>query len=169
MKRICCLLSFILLLQLLFACSTKDEEILQPVNFYYINAEISYNTPNGVLGAEVREGSQFQNIEQLLREYLKGPVSSEMVSLIPNEVTVLSCITDNDAVYILLSSQFAELTGIKLTTSCSAMLLTVNDYSGIQTIHVRAEGSSLDDKDEFVLSMDDIILTETVTSENTKE
>jgi len=169
MKRICYLLSFILLLQLLFACSGKDEEILQPVNFYYINTEISYNTPNGVIDAEIREGSQFQNIEQMLREYLNGPVSSELVSLIPNEVTLLSCITDDDAVYVQLSSQFAELSGIKLTTVCSAMLLTVNDYSGVQTIHIRAEGSNLDDKDEFVLSMDDIVLAETVTSENTKE
>lgn len=169
MKRICSLLSFILLIHLLFGCSGKDEEILQPVNFYYINSEISYNTPNGVIDAETREGSHFQTIEQLFREYLKGPVSSELVSFIPDGVTILSCITDNDTVYLMLSSQFTELSGIKLTTACSAMLLTANDYIGVQTIHIRTEDAKLEDKNELVLSMDDIVLTETVTTENTKE
>ena len=49
MKKICYLLSCLILLQLLMGCSNKEKEILQPVNLYYINSEISYNTENGVI------------------------------------------------------------------------------------------------------------------------
>ena len=169
MKKICWLLSCILLFQLLIGCSRKEEEILQPVNFYYINSEISYNTPNGVVQAEIREGAEFRDIEELLQVYLKGPVASELRSFMPLGVKLLSCVVDNDSIYILLSSQFAKLSGVKLTTACSAILMTTHDYLGINTLYVRVEGSQLDDKDTFILAMDDLVLSDSVSSEVPKE
>ena len=169
MKKICWLLSCILMFQLLLGCSRKEEEILQPVNFYYINSEISYNTPNGVIRAEIREGAEFQDIEELLQVYLEGPASPELRNFMPLSVKLLSCAVENDSIYILLSSQFAELSGVKLTTECSAILMTVHDYLGTNTLYVRVEGSQLDDKDTFILTMDDLVLSDSVSSELPKE
>ena len=76
---------------------------------------------------------------------------------------------NRDTADIYLSSQFSELSGINLTIACSAMLLTVHDFSGVQSICVYAENEKLDDKEAFLLSLDDIVLVDTVTSEEPKE
>lgn len=169
MRKFCFLLSCILILQLFAGCSRKDDEILKPVNFYYINKEISYNTQSGVISPEIREGAQFHSLDDLLKLYMEGPASENLQSLFPDGVSLLSCAVENETAYIYLSSDFAELSGIKLTTVCSAMLLTARDYAGIQEICVRAENAKLDDKDEFLLSLDEIVLMDTVVSEETKE
>lgn len=169
MRKFCCLVCCILTLQLFAACSRSNDEIQQPVDFYYINKEISYNTQDGVIGSEIREGSQLYTLEDFLRVYLKGPVSSNLQSLMPDGVSLLSCTVENETVYIHLSSQFSALSGIKLTTVCSAILLTVHDYTGVQTICVSAENAKLDYKDVFQLSMDEIVLMDAVESLEAKE
>ena len=169
MKKLCFLLCCILSLQLLIGCSRNNEEIQQPVNFYYINKEISYNTEQGVICSEIREGARFSSLEDLLREYLAGPDSLDLQSLMPDSVSLQSCVVENETVHICLSSEFAGLSGVKLTTVCSAILLTVHDYVGAQTIYVSAANEKLDDKDVFQLSMDGIVLMDTVASMETKE
>ena len=169
MKKIALLLCCLLLLQLFAGCSGKEEEIQQPVNFYYLNKEITYNTPEGVICSEIREGAQFNDFEDLLRVYLEGPTSSHLQSLLPDGTSLLSCTIENETAQILLSSQFSELSGIKLASVCSGILLTARDFSNVQTIYVRAEGAQLDDKDEFILSVGDLVLLDTETSDGPKE
>lgn len=169
MKKICLLLCHIMLFQLFVGCSGKEDNIQQPVNFYYINKEIMYNTTEGVIGSEIREGAKFMDFDDLLRVYLEGPASSHLHSLLPNGTSLLSCAIEDKTAQILLSSQFSELSGIKLTTVCSAILLTARDYADVQTIYVRAEGSRLDGKEEFVLSLDELVLMDTETSDDPKE
>ena len=169
MRKFSFLLCGVLLFQLFAGCSGKNEEIEKPVNFYYINNEISYNSPEAVISAEIREGTQLQTLEDLLPVYLKGPESPELQTLIPNGVSLLSCVVNHDTAEIYLSSQFSELSGINLTIACGAMLLTIHDFAGVQSISVYAENEKLDDKEVFMLSLDDIVLVDKVTSEEPKE
>ena len=81
----------------------------------------------------------------------------------------MTCDVDENTAYVLLSEQFAKLSGVKLTIASSAILLTANESFGIQTIRIQAENAQLDDKEAFVLTMDDIILTDATMSENIKE
>ena len=81
----------------------------------------------------------------------------------------MTCDVDENTAYVLLSEQFAKLSGVKLTIASSAILLTANESFGIQTIRIQAENAKLDDKEAFVLTMDDIILTDATMSENIKE
>ena len=169
MRKIPLLLCFVLILQLISGCTRKNEEIKQPVTFYYANKVVSYNTPDAVIGNEIREGADFRKLEDLLHVYLRGPLSSELQSMIPNGVSLQSCVVEDKIAHIYLNTKFAELSGIKLTTVCSAFLLTVNEYADIQTVSIRAENAKLDDKEAFVLSIDDIVLLDTVTQQETKE
>lgn len=169
MRKRSLLLCCALLLHLLTGCSRKEDAMRKPVNFYYMNREISYNTPDGVICAEIHEGAQFYTLEDLLLEYWDGPNSPDLQSLIPNEVSLLACDVVGETAYVYLSSQFSELTGIELTTVCSAILLTIHDFADVRTVCVRAENSKLDEKEEFLLSLDEIVLMDMVTSEEPKE
>jgi len=167
MKKICLLLCCVLILQLLCACGGQQEEFEYPVNFYYVNKEIFYNSASGVIQAEKREGKGlYNNLTAFLHAYLLGPSNSELQQLIPADVYLVSCSADDDIINIVFNSRFSKLTGVKLSTVCAAILLSVYDYTGIDTIQVSAKDSKLEDKDVIVFSMDDIVLMDT---ENSKQ
>lgn len=162
MKKICLLICFSLMLHMLCACSGKTEELREPVNFYYCNIEIDYNTFNGVIHAETHEGAGFYgNLNAFLHAYLLGPDSDELYSLIPSEVYLVSCELDGDEVSIVLSKQFEKLSGVDLSIACSALLMTVHEYTGANTMIISAKDGKLDDKDQITISMDNIVLLDT--------
>ena len=163
MKKLSLLICCALLAQLLCSCAAKKEEMKEPVNFYYCNSNIAYNSPTGVIQAEVRESAGFHgNLLAFLRAYLQGPVNSELKRFVPADVYVVSCQIDADRVILVMSSQFSNLSGIELTTACSALLMTIHDYTGAQTLQISAKDAQLDDKNEIILTMDDIVLIDTV-------
>lgn len=163
MKKLSLLICCALLMQLLCSCAAQKEEIKEPVNFYYCNSNIDYNSPTGVIQPEVRESSGFHgNLLTFLRAYLQGPVNSDLKRFIPADVYIVSCQIDGDRVILVMSSQFSNLSGIELTTACSALLMTIHDYTGSQTLQISAKDARLDDKTEIVLTMDDIVLIDTV-------
>lgn len=162
MKRITIFLCCVLLLMNLCSCSGKDEEFKEPVNFYYCNKEISYNSPTGVIQPEVREGvGYYGNLSAFLRAYLRGPISYELRSFIPSDVYLVSCEVSENMATVVLSAQFAKLSGVDLSAACSALLLTIHDYTGSDTLQVSAKDTQLDAKDVFVISMDEIVLMDT--------
>lgn len=159
MKKICLLLCCSLLLLMLSACSGKKDDFEEPVNFYYCNRDITYNSSTGVIQAEIREGANFDgNLNAFLYSYLRGPMSSELRSFIPSDVYLISCSVEEDVAVITFSSGFSDLSGVRLSVVCSAILMSINEFSGIQTLHVRAKDAQLDDKDEFVITLDELIL-----------
>lgn len=162
MKRFVLFLCYALLLTSLCACSSKDEEFDEPVNFYYRSKEISYNSPTGVIQPEVREGAGYYgNLTAFLRAYLFGPVSDELQSFIPTDAYMVSCQIDNGVATVVMSAQFANLSGVDLSAACSALLMTIHDYTGADTLQVSAKDSLLDGKDTFVITMDSIVLMDT--------
>ena len=159
MKRICLLICCCLILHMLCACSGKTEELREPVNFYYCSHEVSYNTPNGVIRSECREGAVFYgNLTAFLHGYLLGPNSDELYSLIPSEVYLVSCESNGDEVSIVLSKQLEKLSGVDLSIACSALLMTVHEYTGANTMIISAKDGKLDDKEQISFSMDNIVL-----------
>ena len=162
MKKTSLLIGCFLVIFLLCACSAKKDELQEPVHFYYTNTEISFNSDDGVLAKEIREGAGFHsNLSAFLHAYLRGPVSPDMESIIPTDVYLVSCRIEGRTATIVLSSQFASLSGLKLTTACSGLLLTLHDYTGVDILCIQAKGEQLDGRDSIVLSLDDIVLIDT--------
>lgn len=162
MKKICILICCVLILHMLGACSAQKEELQEPVNFYYFNKEIAYNTDSGVICAEVREGSGFSgNLEEMLDVYLSGPGSNTLYSLIPSDTHLIACEIENNQVHVVFDKEFAQLSGIDLSLACSAILLTVRDYAGAEALVVSAKNAQLNEKDQFKISIDDIVLMDT--------
>ena len=163
MKKLAILMCCILFLQSLSACRTAKDDFTEPVNFYYEKTEVSYNSTFGVIENETREGAGFQgNITAFLHAYLRGPESETLQSIIPSDVYLVACVIDGEAADITLSTQFSKLSGVRLTTACSAILLTLHDYVGIEELTIRAKENQLEDQDEIFLTMQDVILIDTV-------
>lgn len=163
MRKFSFFLCCVLLLQMLCACSGRKEEFENPVNFYYCRREVSYNSPQAVLHPEVREGASYLgNLFIFLYSYLQGPESDELETLIPSGVYLVSCSIDEGVADIVFSSQFSKLSGIKLTTACSGILLSLHDFADVNTVCITAKDAQLDEKSIFEISMDDIVLLDEV-------
>lgn len=155
------LLCILLLLSMLCSCSNKKEEFEEPVNFYFYNNDVTYNSPTGVICPEVREGAGYHgNLTAFLQSYLNGPKSDAVRSIIPSDVYLVSCELIDDEVQILFNKSFEKLSGIDLSTACCALLLTVHDYTGANTIVISAKDGKIDDQDYVTLSIDDIVLVD---------
>lgn len=163
MKKLCFLLCCVFVLQLFSGCTKKNDSFQVPVNFYYSTKEIKYNTPDSVIQAETREGAVYANdVEAFIHAYLQGPVSSDLQSIIPSDVYLVSCEVEGDTVCIVLSTQISKLSGISLLTACSALFLSLQDFAGTQTLQISAEDSLLDDKDVLTITADEIVLVDAV-------
>ena len=153
----------ILLIIALCACSTQKKELQEPVSFYYASSDITYNSPTGVISSEIREGVGYHgNLSAFLHAYLRGPASSNLENVFPSDVYLVSCEIEEQVAKITLSAQLSNLSELKLTTACSALLMTVHEYTGVDTICIQAKGEKLDGKDAITLSMDDVIFIDTV-------
>lgn len=164
MKKLSIFICAALVVYLFSACSSSKEEFKEPVKFYYCQNHVSYNSEAGVISYEEQEGAIFHsNVTAFLHAYLRGPSSSELYSLIPPDVYLASCNVIDDTAYIEFSTQFSKLSGIKVTTACSAILLSLNDFIDIQTIHISARDAQIDEKTEWIFSMDEIVLIDSIT------
>ena len=163
MKKIWLIICCLLMVQTLLGCNKQKEELQQPTNFYYITKEISYNTPDGVICAEEREAVNFSgDLTALMEEYLKGPNTPDMQTVIPLSAKLVSCTISDNTVNLTMSNPFAKLSGVKLSTACSAILMTIYDYSGVEELRICVEDGLLDEKKEIVLSIDDILLMDNI-------
>ena len=159
MKKVISLLLGILIVLSFCACNSSNENFQEPINFYYCTEEITYNTKHGVVKPEIREGIIYSNnVQMMLRAYLEGPIDSSYVSYIPSEAKLVSFQRNNTEAFVTFSEEFAELTGIKLTTACSCVAMTISEYCGVDVLYIRAENSQLDNKDAIKISIADIVL-----------
>lgn len=159
MKKISVLICCVLIFQILCACSNQKEELQEPVNFYYCNKEITFNTSSGVICAEAREGAGFHgNLTAFLHAYLIGPQSNTLNNVFPSDAYLVSWEMEDDTIKIVFSQKLEQLSGMDLSVACSALLLTLHDYVGVNTAIITAKNAQLNERDQFIISMDDLVL-----------
>ena len=163
MKRLLCVLCCIALLPIFSGCRNKEEEILEPANFYYLKENITYNSEHGVICPEVREAAGLhKDLMMFIKLYLQGPESSAFEAAIPDDVTLVTCAVINETVTLTLSENFSKLSGARLSAACTALLLSVRDFTGAESIRISAKDSLLDEKEDIYLTIDDIVLIDSV-------
>ena len=167
MNKVRILLCMLLCTLFLCACVKNEPELIKPANFYYCNQEVSYNTPTGIISPEVREASGISenDIVHYLEEYLKGPVSDSLYSIIPEKTRLLSVQIYGTTADIDFSKEFSNLSGIDLTRAAVCIVKSLHDFAGIETVILSADGSLLNEKDYFILSMEEIISMDTAAME----
>lgn len=159
MRKSFILLLCVVLIFSLCACRQKNKDYQEPVNFYYCTDEVSYNTSDAVIDMQIYEGIDFHaDPEKMLSSYLQGPQSNDYLSLIPAGTSLISCNVIGDVCYLKFSDDFAKLSGMKLSIACGCIVLTLNDYTGVETVSFSTQTQQLDNKDELVISASDIIL-----------
>ena len=152
---VCCLL----IACIFCACKKNDIEIQEPVNFYYCNEEISYQSASGVIGTEVRDAIAYGgDLQKLLKDYLKGPQSSDLYLPLPENTSFKALKISENVAYITFSDEIASLSGIRLTTACSCIAMTICEYTAITEVCIQAQSEQLENKDMVVIRPSELVL-----------
>lgn len=159
MKRFICFFIAAAVLVCLSSCSSNSKEVDFPVSFYYSSKSISYNTSDGVIASEIREYKGYENnLPGLLAMYLSGPLSKDLVSPFPKGTALISLKVHDDEVHILLSEEFAKLTGMDLTIACTCISMTMFGVTDCSSVALQAQNTLLNGVEILRFTPNDMIL-----------
>lgn len=159
MKRSLMIILILSLAAALWGCTGDQEEILDPVHFYYPKTDISFNTDDGVIGAETREASGCrENPTYLISVYLQGPQSEDFRRIYPAGTRLLSLKIVNNEARLLLSDSIAQLTGVDLTLACACLTVTAMELTGAQSVRIQAVNETLNGQDSITMDGSTLLL-----------
>ncbi len=125
MKKFLIFLLLATLMLPLTACADDGEEIIAPVEFFYLRREPTYGTSDSVIAPENRESAGHEDDrEYLLSMYLEGPASTDLYSLIPAGTRLLALQQHGERIKVILSDEFAQLNGLDRTLACACIAKT---------------------------------------------
>lgn len=163
MKRILCIL--ICLCCVLCGCSQGIEKPKTPVSFYYLRNDFSYGSDNCVIGTELRESfGHEKDYAYLLNLYLLGPTSDILAPMFPEGSSVVDFHQEEDTVIVTLSDNFAQLSGINLSTACVCLTKTVCAMTGCTQVTIQAQTQLLDSSKSITMTANDGLLQDHYTS-----
>lgn len=161
MKRIVCLITGILLCFTFFACSNATEDIQVPVAYYYQTADFDYQNPTGIIVSETHESFGHENdYFYLTEQYLNGPSTADCISPFPTGTHLEQLTILDDRIMVILSTDFATLSGHDLTIACSCFAKTLIEMTGLDTVTISAKDALLDGTPSITMTKNDFLLTD---------
>lgn len=136
----------------LSACSSRQPP-KKPVHFFYPVADIyaaeysegPYGHSSPVIRSELAESEGHEeDYIYLLNLYFRGPWSTGLHSPFPKNLTVVDFRTSANTAIVVLSQEFAVLSGINLTLAAVCTAKTVQDLTGCSRLQLSAADSFLD-------------------------
>lgn len=161
MKRIICLMLVSAFLLLSGCYYSESGDILEPVEFFYPRTtdHFVYGALDGVLAAEVREGSgHLGDLNYLITMYLRGPLDKELRSPFPSGCKLEEVRSGGNMLCLVLSSEFTELENTELTLACAALAKTCLSLSGMERI--RIDSASGEKTFTITLTLDSLLLAD---------
>ena len=161
MKKACALLLCLTLI--LTGCGTRGQadKIQSPYTYYYRTAQVDYTTEDGVIRGETREISGHErDLTWILEDYFRGPQSEDLVSPFPKDLAVRECQLKEKTVFLKLSGEFSNLSGIELSVAAACIARTLFGQEGVDSVSLSADGSLLDGKQSLSLDREGLLLTD---------
>lgn len=138
-KRVSLLLVFFLLIGV---CGCAQPQMTCPGSFYYKCAQPQFGTPDSVIRAEQRELAEVHDdMTEMLELYLLGPQDPELVSPFPRNTHVMDASIADQTMYITLSKEFSQLSGVDLTIACGCLTRTAAALFPIEQVQFQIDGN----------------------------
>lgn len=166
MKRITSIVLALLMLLPLCACERNEkEELKDPVTFCYLRVQnpeaLHHSSAGSVIATEKREGTGIQeDLTALLQLYLNGPASEELYSPFPRGTKLVSWERSDSTLTVILTNEFATLTGMDLTLACASLTMTCLSLTDAKSVQIQAESENLDGKTSIIMNRNDLVLTD---------
>lgn len=160
MKKIFILILCIALCGCLPACK-ESVSYVQPVTFYYLSTNLSYDAQCNAIVGEVREGADFQTGFDTLAAFLDGPLGENLTNPFPAGLELVGIELFRDTLYLTFNDEISRLTGLDLTIACCCIAKTCFGLIEADSVSISAENALLDGEKAIVLRQEDILLLDT--------
>ena len=161
MKEIMSLLLCMLTLFSIAGCK-KTESYTNPVTFYYLGNDLSYDAQASAIQGETREGAGMVTLENMLTLYLQGPESEELSSPFPAGLVLISAVQEADTLHLTFSRQLGNLSGLNLTVACCCIARTCLDLTDAVNITIQAQDSLLGGERSLTFHAENMLLLDQV-------
>jgi len=158
MKQIITIILALLLL-LLTGCRSEEQELVSPVSYYYLSEPVTALPEQDIIVAEQRETVQFagsNTMKPLLDDYLSGPVAINYQSPFPRDTTIQEIKFAEHTVSVILSEEFAKLSGINLSVACACLTKTLMELTGVTVVTISVSETTLDGKEAITMYADQL-------------
>lgn len=164
MKRYKIPVLLLLLCLSLIACGRNNGNAHDPVDFYYRNEVIEYGSVQGLIAAEVRDRSGYENdTAAFIDLYLRGPETEGLLSPFPAGTCVESVRQEDTIFNIILNNNFSNLSGHNLSVACACLSMTLMDLTQCDTVRIYVADGSLDGSEYVEMSADSVLLLDKYT------
>ncbi len=159
MRRLAAMLCALALALTATGCSS-DRSVSatdQMIEFYYRQSSIRYDAENGVIASELRSVIDPAKLTDWLPWYLLGPTSNELQSPFPRSVSVVSAQVEDSTAMLVLSEEYATLSGVNMTIANACLTLTLTQLSGIEAVQIEIEGDAVTTQESFRYTASDFV------------
>ena len=141
MKKHICVLLALLLCVPFWGCGKKNTANTVP--FYYPRQTPVYHAENGIISYENREISDPNDLAEILKLYLAGPLDNTLAPPFPNQTHLLETRLEDGTLTVILSRHFSSLDGTKMTVACACLAKTCLELTKAQQITVVSDSFSI--------------------------
>ncbi len=157
MKKRGLVLFVAVVLVILWGCQQRIEPSIPEsgTRFYYKTPGEKLKNDRTAIKFEERDISEFEtDYAQVFETYLKGPEDSALESPFPKSVQLVSAKMIGTQLNLMLSENYADLSGVDLTLACTCITLTGLELPGVESVAIRAQSRTLNGKWEIVMNQD---------------
>ena len=162
--RLCALLLALLLL--LGGCTpAAQEEMVNPIRFYFCAAAEEdgyYESTTGALAPETVDlGRRDISIDDVLERYFAAAAQAADRSPFPEGLHAQSLSLDGGVLTVWFNDAFSALSGVQLTLCAAALTLTLTQIGGVDGVAIRCEGAILSEDWQEVFTPEDFLFMDT--------
>lgn len=167
MKKYICLLLASVLLLFPLGCSSHNAPIT--LRFYYPRQNYGYDPMDGRFFSqsameELRKDIPYRSARQVIGAYLQGPVDPALTNPFPNGTDLVDLGIEEHILYLTLTDQFSELTGIPLIMACSCLAKTAITLTKATEVRIRCESALLDGESTVIINEDSVFYDDPIIS-----
>ncbi len=145
MKRLMLIALLLCLCLLLFACYSQSGSYERPVHFYYCKTEIDYQSNEGVIDKEAREGAAYaDNLQAMIDAYLLGPESEDYYSPFPEGSKIKVIKREGNVLTVKLDDQYDTLPEEEMSLAMACLSQTIFHSTSASVIVVSANSAFMD-------------------------
>ena len=148
-----CLACFITL-----AGCKKEASYVEPIHFYYVSTEPSYEVQSTAIASEVREGKAVATLEDAFILYLQGPESEGLRSPFPAGLQLVSSETEGNTLILTFSWHLSKLSGLDLTIACCCIARTCMEFADVENVTIQASDSLLGGERSLTFHAENMLL-----------
>lgn len=165
MKRILCMLLLISMILCLWGCQQKDSKIV--LHFYYPRENYGYDEQQGRFfqqsaQEELRNDIVYQSSQKVIDEYLLGPLDPALSNPFPTGTQLVSLRVEGAVLYMTLTDQLSELTGIPLIMACACLARTAIMLTDSVQVQIRCESAMLDGGQVIIMNSETVIFDDPI-------